>query len=113
MNNTSNYREFLILASEFVDNFFSEEDIKNPETLEGVDFSEYNIKSVDPLFLDMQDMVEWLIHYRNKELTIRIYDDGHHALVGDMFETRDVVLAEDLEEYGAISEVVENMVMPH
>lgn len=111
--NTTDYREFPILASEFIENFFSEEDIEHPENLERVDFSEYGIKSVEPLFLDMQDMFNWLAENHHQELTIRIYNNGHHELVGDMYQTFDVVLAEDLEKYGYISEVITNMIMSH
>lgn len=111
--NTTDYREFPILASEVIENLFSEEDIENSENLDGVDFSEYGIESTEPLFLDMQDMFDWLVRNRREELTIRIYNDGHHELVGDMYMEKDVVLAKDVEKYGPISEIVTNMIMSH
>ncbi len=113
LTETDGYREFPIDASEFINNFFNEEDIENPKNLKGVDFSEYDIESTEPHFSDMQDMLNWLKKNYEEEFTIRTYKNGINALVGDMDDKEDVVIAKDIDKYGPIYDVKSDVIMSH
>lgn len=95
-----------MLASEVINTLFSNEIRQNPEVLDGVYDSAYEIDCRDALFIDMLDFYEWLNEHIKQELTLRIYDNGICELVGDMYLESDVVLAKDTRIHGTLSDLI-------
>ena len=104
--NTTSFETQSILASEVINTIFSKEIQDNTYILDGMDFSAYELESVDPLFIDVLDFFDWLTEHSGQTLTLRIYDNGIHELVGDMYLEKDVVLAKDTRKYGTLSDLV-------
>ena len=104
--NTTSFETQSILASEVINNIFSKEIQNNTDVLDGMEFSAYELESVDPLFIDVLDFFDWLTEHSDQTLTLRIYDNGIHELVGDMYLKKDVVLAKDTRKYGTLSDLV-------
>lgn len=104
--NTTSFLTQSVFASEVLNTIFSREIRQNPDVLDEMEFSAYEIDCKDTLFIDMLDFFEWLTVHSNDELTLRIYEDGYCELVGDMYLEKNIVLARDTRMHGTLSDLV-------